>query len=109
MPGMPEGTTTPDTPPMRAGTSSLGSTPDLGFHLGEPTPEALPEKGPEEPTFPGLKHSRRTSGMQTPGLASLMEKWQKDLVDGKGIPNPVSEPKSWLSYMRTEHPVVPHW
>ena len=109
MPGMPKGTTTPNTPPVVVGTSSLSSTPDLGFHLGEPTLEASLEKEPEEPTLPRLKCSRRTLGMQTPGLASLMEKQQKDPVDGKGIPNPVSKPKSWLSYMRIEHPVVPHW
>ena len=74
-PSTPEGTTTPETPPLGAGTSSLSSTPDLGFHLGEPTPEVLLEKGePEGPTFPRLKHGRRTSGMQMPGLALLMEK-----------------------------------
>ena len=106
---MPEGTTTFNTPPAGVGTSSLSSTPKLGFHLGEPTPEASPVKEPEEPTTPGLKCGRRTSGTQTPGLASPMEKWQKDPVDKKGILNPVSKPNKWLNYMRTEHPVVPHW
>ena len=75
MPRTPERAMTPDTPPLGVGTSSLSSSPNLGFHLGEPTPEiSLEKKEPEDPTFPKLKHGRGTSGMQMPGSALLMEK-----------------------------------
>ena len=96
-------------PPAEAGTSSLGSTPDLGFNLGEPTPEPLLERRVEESTFPRLKWGRKPSGPQTPGSASPMGKWSKDPTNGKSMPDPVKEPKDWLNYMRAEHPVIPHW
>ena len=110
MPRTPEKATTPNITSPGVGTSSLGSTPDLGFHIGEPTPETLPdEEEPEDPALPKLKCGRGTPGTQTPGLTSPMGKCLKDTVREKCILNPVDEPKRWLNYMRTKHPVELFW
>ena len=52
---------------------------------------------------------QRNPVTQTPGLTSPMGKCPKDLVREKCIPNPVDNPKRWLNYMRTEHPVELFW
>ena len=101
---------TPKVTSPEVGTPSLGSTPDLGFHIGEPSPEvSLAKEEPEDPYLPKLKCSRGTLGTQTPRLTSLMGKCPKDPVGEKSLPNPVEEPKKWLNYMNTEHPVEPSW
>ena len=69
----------------------------------------LVKEEPEDPFFPKLKCSRGTPGTQTPRSTSPMGKHPKDPVREKHIPNPVDEPKKWLNYMRTKHPVEPSW
>ena len=100
---------TPEMPSAEARTSSLGSTPDLGFNLEDLTTESSPEEMMEGPTCPGVKRSRRPSEPRTPGSASPMGKRSKDPSAGTTAPDPVKDPKSWLNYMRAEHPVIPHW
>ena len=65
---------TPEMPSAEAGTSSLGSTPDLGFNLEELTPESSPEKRAEGPTPPGAKRSQKPSEPWTPRSVSPMGK-----------------------------------
>ena len=96
-------------PSVEAGTSSLGSTPDLGFNLEELTPESLPEQRAEGPTPLGAKRSQKPSEPRTPGSASPMGKRSKDPSTRETVPDPVKDPKGWLNYMRAEHPVIPHW
>ena len=106
MPGTPGKTATPKATSPEVGTSSLGSTPDLGFHIGELTPEASPAKEESEgPYLPRLKCGRGTPGLQMPKSTSPMGKHTKEPVGKRHIPNPVKEPIEWLNYIKTEHPV----